>query len=419
MKRLIANDNIERRRLLMLLPFPPRLDATHGGSRAMAQLIFHLAAYHDIALVYLQGEDEPPIDPTVAGRCALAEQVRRPADPPGGLRTTLHDTAMWLVLLAGRPTWVFDWSVPAFAQRVRALAREWQPEIVHVEYNVMAQYCSALADCPAPRVLTLYDLGAATARQLWQERKQHGRVLPFLNMHAWERYEQAMARKVQAVVVLTERDRAAFLPYAGDTPVRTIALGMMMPEHPSNARGESANLLFVGSFEHTPNIEAVRRLITAILPRVQTLRPDVTLSIVGANPPLEIRQMASGAIDLAGWVPDVAPYLDRAALVAAPISLGGGMRIKVLEALAHGKALVASPLALAGLDVVHGTHVVAADSDEQFVQAIVRLLDNPAERERLGSNARAWALAHLDWKDSMAAYASLYDELLLHEVPAV
>ena len=61
----------------------------------------------------------------------------------------------------------------------------------------------------------------------------------------------------------------------------------------------------------------------------------------------------------------------------------------------------------------------AADSDEQFAQAIACLLDNPAERERLGSNARAWALAHLDWKNSMAAYASLYDELLLHKVPAV
>ena len=94
------------------------------------------------------------------------------------------------------------------------------------------------------------------------------------------------------------------------------------------------------------------------------------------------------------------------------------MRIKVLEALAHGKAVVASPLALSGLNVINGTHVVEADSNEQFALAITRLLDNPAERERLGTHARAWALAHLDWQHSIAAYASLYDELLPHEVPA-
>ena len=122
------------------------------------------------------------------------------------------------------------------------------------------------------------------------------------------------------------------------------------------------------------------------------------LYIVGDHPTPKIRQMANATVVVTGRVPDVTPYLVRAALVVVPLRFCGGMRVKVLEALAAGKAVVASPLALEGLDVMDGKHVLLADSDRQFSDATVQLLTQPERRTALAAQARSWARANLDWE---------------------
>jgi glycosyltransferase involved in cell wall biosynthesis len=110
-------------------------------------------------------------------------------------------------------------------------------------------------------------------------------------------------------------------------------------------------------------------------------------------------------------VADIAPYLNRAAVVVAPLRLGGGMRVKVLEALAAGKAVVASPLAVVGLDVANENEVILAENAHQFSDAIVRLLAHPEHRSALAGRARAWACAKLSWEKSIAVYEAMYERL--------
>jgi glycosyltransferase involved in cell wall biosynthesis len=105
----------------------------------------------------------------------------------------------------------------------------------------------------------------------------------------------------------------------------------------------------------------------------------------------------------------VTPYLDRAAVVVAPIRIGGSMRGKVLEALAAGKALVATPRAAEGVEAVDGEHLVVADGEDELVEAVVGLLLDRARRRRLGESARRWAESNLGWKDGVAAFEKLYD----------
>jgi glycosyltransferase involved in cell wall biosynthesis len=111
-------------------------------------------------------------------------------------------------------------------------------------------------------------------------------------------------------------------------------------------------------------------------------------------------------------VPDVAPYLDAAAVVVVPLRLGGGMRVKVLEALGAGKAVVCSPLAAEGLDVADGAELLLAESDEEFAAAIARLLGDAALRRALGASARNWARERASAGDRIAAYEALYRELV-------
>jgi glycosyltransferase involved in cell wall biosynthesis len=399
-----------KRRLLFLLPFAPRLDATHGGGRATAELLAQLATRHQVALLYLRAATEPPIDDLLKERCDLVEEVVRLST---GLSLGQRSSRI-LSLLRGRPLWVAVTAVAAYRARVRALARTWQPDIVQVECHVMGQYLSALDDCPAPRVLTELEPGTKAAHDLWESHKGLARARYRFAAVAWQRFERAVIRQVQAVVVLTESDRRAIAPFAsGKTPVIRIPLGTVLPERPLDPVGsQPVNLVFVGNFVHPPNVDAATRLIRAIFPQVQSHFPDLGLHIVGDQPTWRMRQMATDKILITGRVPDVTPYLDGAALVVVPLRLGGGMRVKVLEALAAGKAVVASPLAVEGLDVIDGEHVVLAETDQQFCEAIVRLLADPDNRASLAKGARAWACANLGWERSVAAYEELYNALV-------
>jgi glycosyltransferase involved in cell wall biosynthesis len=168
----------------------------------------------------------------------------------------------------------------------------------------------------------------------------------------------------------------------------------------------------VGSFTHSPNVDAALRMIRDIFPALSVDCPEARLWLVGERPTPEMLAEASRSVVVTGRVPDVEPYLDQAAVVVAPLRLRGGMRVKVLDALGAGKALVASRVALAGVDVRDGDHVLVAETDQEFAQAIVRLLRDPLERAQLAARAYAWASTNLTPEHSFQAYDALYRSLL-------
>jgi glycosyltransferase involved in cell wall biosynthesis len=139
--------------------------------------------------------------------------------------------------------------------------------------------------------------------------------------------------------------------------------------------------------------------------------PEARLELVGHQPGQEVRALAGEAISVPGSVPDVTAYLDRAAVVVAPIRLGGSMRMKVLEPLAAGKALVATPRAAAGVEAAAGEHYVLAADEDELVEALVGLLLDRDRRRALGASARRWSEENLGWAKGVAAFEGLYDAL--------
>ncbi len=399
-----------RLRLLFLLPFPPRTDARDGGGRATAQLLLGLAARHDVALLCLRAAHELPTDPRLGALCRYVEEVDRAAAADDGWRGRGQ---LALALLRGEPIWVRSAAVPLFARRVRELARDSHPDVITFQYHVMAQYLPVLNGCPAPRVLTQYEPGTSAARDLWRSGQGQGRFVPYLDMMAWRRYERRIMRQVQVVVALTRRDQDALARVSGRTSIACIPLGTEIPARALDPRGEvPPSMTFVGNFAHPPNVDAAIRLIDSILPRVWARFPDLTLYVVGDQPPAALQRRTGPHVQVTGRVADVTPYLGRAAVVPVPLRFGGGMRVKVLEALAAGKAVVASSLAVEGLDVVPGQQVVLAETDEQFAAAIGHLLADPERRAQLAGRARTWACANLLWDSHVRAYEDLYLHLL-------
>lgn len=398
-----------RRRLLFLLPFPPRLDASHGGGRVAAQLIHALSGRHEVAALYLRAHDEPAIDERVADRCSLVGEIAIPREPSFRMRLARH-----VAPLRGVPAWAAFVAVPEFARRAHDVARSWRPDVVHLEYHVMGQYAAALDAHAGARILTEYEAGVLAAREhMWGGRDPRS-LSAWLERRAWVRFERRVIADVDAVVVFAERDRLALEPIAGTTPIVRIGIGVQLPPMPADPVGsaEKPELLFVGSFAHPPNVDAALRLAEQIFPRVRAHVLSATLRIVGPAPPPRLRAAAGHGVHVTGRVPDVTPWLDAAALVVVPLRVGGGMRVKVLEALAHGKAVIASARAVDGLALHDRVHVALAESDDDFVERIVGLLGAPDERRALATNARAWACAHLGEERWVAEYEALYDRLL-------
>jgi polysaccharide biosynthesis protein PslH len=398
-------------RLLFLAPFAPRRDGAHGGSRAIAELLVRLTERHRVALLHLRGPAEARPDAALLERCDIVrEVVRTPvAGTVGRLGRRLRVAG---ALARGTPAVITGSANAEFAVAVRGLARSWRPDVVQLEYHLMGAYVPALADCPAPRVLRQLEPGAATARDRAAHRSGMARFAGALEERAWERFERRLMADVRVVVALTERDVASLQPLAGGTPIQLIPLGVSPPSRPFSAAGEGAELLFVGNFAHPPNVESVERLIRVILPGVRAQCADAVLRIVGPNPPAHWYRLEDAGVRVTGVVPDVGPYLDRAAVVLAPLSIGGGMRVKVMEALAGGKAVVATPLALEGLKVEDGNQVRIGRTDEELIQATVELLRHEDLRVGLGQRARAWAVAELGWDGPVAAFERLYESLL-------
>jgi len=161
-------------------------------------------------------------------------------------------------------------------------------------------------------------------------------------------------------------------------------------------------IAFVGRMDYFPNQEAMLRFCRDILPLLQQRRPQLRLLIVGAEPSAAVRRLGElPGVTVTGSVPDVRPFLERAALTLAPLSIARGTQNKILEAMAQGIPVVASTTAARGVDAVPGRDLLVADSTDECVTAILRVLDSPEERARLSRCGRERVLSHHNWAESM------------------
>ena len=374
-------------KILVLSPFPPRRDAPHGGSRWIAGLVPALARTQRIALVTLRGAGEEAVDPEIAEVCELVVEVERRVARASPI-SAWRERQRFALAASGAPGWAVGFSVHALADELRRTAVTWQPDVAHVESFVMAQYAGVLE--PVPVVVVDQDAADTSA--------------------AMRRFRARALRGADAVVALTERDQAALAALVPSVRIERIPLAVDLRPAPLDPAGNGRDVLFVGNFIHPPNVEAAERLVRSIFPPVAASRPDARLVIVGDGPPASLH--ASDNVVVTGRVADLDPILDAAAVVVAPLTSGGGMRVKVLDALGAGKAVVASTLALEGIGVAAGKEVLVADGDDEFADAIVGLLEEESRRAELGRAARAWAEAHVGWSTIVEAYDALYESLV-------
>lgn len=403
-------------KLLFLVPFAPDLRGTHGGARATAAMIDLLGQHHRVRVLYLVDPHAgPPVK--LVSRCEKLTPVKLDLAKLKQLGRR-NKVARTLAELGGMPVWAEACQLRAVTEQIAAVAREFQPDIVHHEFHVMAQYIPVVRKAaPHARCLvTEHEPGIIADREGGAFLSLRKRLRNFTRNHSWRRYEKRTLPEADGVVVFTQNDALALSQLLGPAAPPIAVIPLRLPEQPDDRSAAKtpveSDLLFVGNFRHPPNADAARRLVHDIFPLIARRLPDATLTIVGVDPPDDVSAAASDKITVTGWVDDPSVYLAGAKVVMVPLRQGGGLRVKMLEACAAGKAIIASPTAVEGLGLVQGAQVMLAESDEEFAQKATMLLGDPEARARLEAGSLAWSNIEQDAGQWAAQYADFYATLL-------
>jgi GT2 family glycosyltransferase/glycosyltransferase involved in cell wall biosynthesis len=374
-------------------PFP----LSHGGAVRMYNLMRRAAgSWSQILITFVDELHTPPTE--LLDICVEVIQVRRVGSHA---RPDL-----------GRPDVVEDFDSLAFHGALRQSVRKWQPAIVQLEFTQMAQYAADAT--PAKTALIEHDITIDLYEQLVATSGDFDTVE---QLDRWRTFEHDAWQNVNCVVTMSEKDRRTI---EGAERAVTLPNGVDLERfQPDGTEPGSGRILFIGSFAHLPNLLALDFFLAEVFPLIEKASPVLHV-IAGANHEyhfsrqkdrLRFRLDHSG-MKLEGFVSDVRPAYNQAAVVIAPLLASAGTNIKVMEAMAMGKAIVSTPAGVNGLEVTQGTDVLIESEPTAFAAAILRLLGDASHRSTLGANARKTVERVYGWDAIAAQQDRLYRQLL-------
>lgn len=391
-------------RILLLSPYPP-FPPRGGGALRIYNLLKGLADRHEVTLLAFA-----PDEAAVAGMAPL-HQLCRVVTVQGPPARSLARRAL-TTFTSPLPDMALRNAAPAYAEALGRLLAAERFDVVQAESIEMAGYALSAKGSVSRIVLDEFNAEYLLQRRAALTDLRRGlRLRPralaaaAYSLVQWRklaRYERRLLRAFDRVLVVSEEDRAALrrLERRADPLVVPNGVDTTLVR-PGAVRGDMgpAALVFTGTLDYRPNIDALRWFVSEVLPRIRRRRPDARLLVVGRAAGPAVRALHDGqAVELVGEVPDVRPYIDGAAVYVVPMRIGGGSRLKLLEALAMEAPVVSTPMGAEGVQGLRdGEHLLVAASPDSFADATLRLLANPALGERLGRAGRALVVEKYDW----------------------
>jgi sugar transferase (PEP-CTERM/EpsH1 system associated) len=240
--------------------------------------------------------------------------------------------------------------------------------------------------------------------------------LEYLKMR---RLEQQAWGSVRACVCTSEADAAIMRRYGARGEVAVVPNGVDLEFFkPGEGSPEPDSLVFTGTFNYRPNVDAATFFVREVLPMIVRARPETVFTIVGASAPAEVIRLSGPHVRVTGWVADVRPYLARAAVVVVPLRMGGGTRLKVLEALAMAKPVVSTTIGSEGLAAIDGEHLLTADRPAAMAEKVVALLEDGSKAFLLGEHGRQLMQRQYGWDAIGESLEGLYRQVLFTARPA-
>ena len=389
------------RKILLISKRLPKLG--FDGSWILVNLIQGLSVKHDITLLsFMETDDERPHAEYLKRFCKEVKTV------------TLYPYSDEL-----KSSFLFS-KILAAIHACLLMRKEILNQLKKEDFDlIQCEYLHTLNFIPNlrqfPSLLTHHEvLSLARERSFRNSRGVAQGISRFIRWKITAAYEKRVCRKVKSVVALSAVDQR-YLEARLKVPEPRLARTGVDTQYfqPGSVNDEvPGSLVFVGYFKHPPNVEALQYFFRSIWPRVQESVPEATITIIGRFAPPEVLAYSQkDVVTFADFVPDLRPYLQRHAVFVVPIISGAGLRGKILEALAMGKAVVATRRSVEGYPFVHGQELMVAGTAQEFSQHVIELLKDPARRSALGQRGRARVEAEFSCAGFTETYELLHAEL--------
>lgn len=381
-------------------PYPPK----RGGKIRPFNMIKHLSRNHKVSVVSIVRSDEEAREAE-----GIKEYCHRYT------MVALNNGVSWiktvLNLLGPKPS-----SFGYFHSGKMTSVIE--GELEENEYDLIFVHCSSVAPYVAtvklPKIIDFGDMDS----QKWLD---YAKFKPFpfsmgykLEGYKLERQEKWLARQFDYSSCTTKAELDTLQSFQVTENTFWFPNGVDFEFFKPDGKEYKKNTIcFIGRMDYYPNQECVFDFCKNVFPAIKAKIPDATFTIVGANPTPKVKALANiNGIDVTGSVEDVRPYVLRSAVNVAPLNIARGTQNKILESMAMGVPVIASPLAAKGIDAVAETDFLVASSPEDYVKAVLRLFEDPKERDRLASNGRKRMIERHNWKTSMQKLDVLIEDCM-------
>lgn len=376
-------------KILQLLPYLPA-PATFGGAMRMHYIRDHLCRHHDVTVAgYAESGDLALFRSTFPSLEGRHHFINRP-------RERFHRLNQIHSLFTPHSYW-YNWAQSDLLQeKLNRLVDREEFDIILSAFATMGHFnfqTDALRIVDAHNVE--YDNFRRMSQLEWSPLRKRFYRREYERCY---REETAIFRKQDAIFATSERDSALIGKTAPDVPRYVIPNGVDTGYFsPTEGPADPKALVFTGAMSYVPNYDGIIHFLEHIFPLVQKRVPGARIYVVGSNPPPILLKYRSPSVFITGFVEDVRPYIDRAAVYVVPLRMGSGTRLKVVEALAMKKAIVSTSIGSEGIDVMDNEHLLLRDDPESFASAVVKLIGNRSERDRLASNGYELVRKRYDW----------------------
>jgi glycosyltransferase involved in cell wall biosynthesis len=392
---------------------PPRF----GAQARVHGLMTQLARRHDLTAVMLV-DDQFDADECRRAMEAYCRQVVLVPNPYGreGLAKRLLQLRS---LVSSRSFERLRVTLPALQQSLDRVLRGRRFDVVNLEFPYLGHYDLRQAppgQKPPALVVDSHEIAYDLARQFARASGNLGRRLyTGANWRKLRREELGTYRYADGVYVCSAADerrlldqvpglRTAVIPNAADVEY--------YQSRPTDPPPDGRTVVYFGLLSTIPNVDGVVHFVQDIWPRIAEANPEARCKIIGDRPPPALLALAGPRVELTGFVSDLRPHLASAAAMVVPLRLGGGTRLKIVEAMAMRKAIVSTTLGAEGIEAVPGRDILIEDEPAAFADAVSRLLAEPNLAARMGQSARQVAVERYAWSGATRALEGFYRRIL-------
>jgi glycosyltransferase involved in cell wall biosynthesis len=388
--------------LTQVLPYPP----DSGPKVKTYYVLKYLAQQHDVTLVsFVRDTDKPDYIRHLESLCERVVTVpisRSPVRDLSFLGKSLLTNQPWMMLRDERP------EMRAALDKLRG---ETHFDVVHADQLNMGQYALPFED--SRKVLDLHNALWVLYKRL-AETQSPTKPMKYILLRDWrllKRYEGEMCRTFDAVTAVSEEDKRSLIEAGARPDITVIPIAIDTDEQAFIQRQPTGpHIVHIGTMYWPPNIDGITWFLDEIYPRIKQQVPDVRCTLIGARPPASIteRAQADPSLTVTGYVEDPVPYLRDSSMMVVPLRAGGGMRVKILNALSQGIPMVSTTVGCEGIDVKNGSDILVADDPAAFADASIRLLKDAALNAQVTANGRRTAEDRYDYRQACKPLDAVY-----------